>query len=56
MIERTVIFVEVGHGLVRQPFFVDAVVEEDRLVGIVALKDLLELISLKLQIESPGRG
>ena len=32
------------------------VVEEDRLVGIIALKDLLELISLKLQIESPGRG
>jgi predicted transcriptional regulator len=32
------------------------VVEHDRLVGIVALKDLLELISLKLQIESPGRG
>jgi CBS domain containing-hemolysin-like protein len=32
------------------------VVEQDLLVGIVALKDLLELISLKLQIESPGRG
>jgi predicted transcriptional regulator len=32
------------------------VVEDDRLVGIIALKDLLELISLKLQIESPGRG
>lgn len=32
------------------------VVEGDRLVGIIALKDLLELISLKLQIESPGRG
>lgn len=32
------------------------VVENDRLVGIIALKDLLELISLKLQIESPGRG
>jgi CBS domain containing-hemolysin-like protein len=32
------------------------VVEHDRLVGIIALKDLLELISLKLQIESPGRG
>ena len=30
------------------------VVENDRLVGIIALKDLLELISLKLQIESPG--
>jgi hypothetical protein len=26
------------------------------LVGIIALKDLLELISLKLQIEAPGRG
>ena len=25
-------------------------------VGIIALKDLQELISLKLQIESPGRG
>ena len=32
------------------------VVEDDRLVGIIALKDLLELISLKLQIEQPGRG
>ena len=32
------------------------VVENDRLVGIIALKDLLELISLKLQIESPGAG
>jgi len=32
------------------------VVEDDRLVGIIALKDLLELISLKLQIESPGHG
>jgi Zn-dependent protease/predicted transcriptional regulator len=32
------------------------VVEGERLVGIIALKDLLELISLKLQIESPGRG
>jgi Zn-dependent protease/predicted transcriptional regulator len=32
------------------------VVEHDRLVGIIALKDLLELISLKLQIESPERG
>jgi Zn-dependent protease/predicted transcriptional regulator len=32
------------------------VVEGDRLVGIIALKDLLELISLKLQIEAPGRG
>jgi Zn-dependent protease/predicted transcriptional regulator len=32
------------------------VVENDRLVGIIALKDLLELISLKLQIESPGRS
>jgi predicted transcriptional regulator len=32
------------------------VVEDDRLVGIIALKDLLEIISLKLQIESPGRG
>jgi len=32
------------------------VVEDDRLVGIIALKDLLELISLKLQIEAPGRG
>lgn len=32
------------------------VVDDDRLVGIIALKDLLELISLKLQIESPGRG
>jgi Zn-dependent protease/predicted transcriptional regulator len=31
------------------------VVEDDRLVGIIALKDLLELISLKLQIETPGR-
>ena len=30
------------------------VVEHDRLVGIIALKDLLELISLKLQIESRG--
>lgn len=28
------------------------VVEDDRLVGIISLKDLLELISLKLQIES----
>jgi Zn-dependent protease/predicted transcriptional regulator len=32
------------------------VVEDDRLVGIIALKDLLEIISLKLQIEAPGRG
>ena len=32
------------------------VVEDDRLVGVIALKDLLEIISLKLQIESPGRG
>ena len=32
------------------------VVENDRLVGVIALKDLLEIISLKLQIESPGRG
>jgi predicted transcriptional regulator len=32
------------------------VVDDDRLVGIIALKDLLELISLKLQIEAPGRG
>jgi Zn-dependent protease/predicted transcriptional regulator len=32
------------------------VVENDRLVGIIALKDLLELISLKLQIEAPGSG
>jgi Zn-dependent protease/predicted transcriptional regulator len=32
------------------------VVEDDRLVGVISLKDLLELISLKLQIESPGRG
>lgn len=32
------------------------VVEDDRLVGIIALKDLLELISLKLEIESPGHG
>jgi Zn-dependent protease/predicted transcriptional regulator len=32
------------------------VVEDNRLVGIISLKDLLELISLKLQIESPGRG
>lgn len=32
------------------------VVEDDRLVGIIALKDLLELISLKLRIEAPGRG
>ena len=32
------------------------VVEDDRLVGVIALKDLLELISLKLEIESPGRG
>ena len=32
------------------------VVDDDRLVGIIALKDLLEIISLKLQIESPGRG
>ena len=32
------------------------VVEGDRLVGVISLKDLLELISLKLQIESPGRG
>jgi len=32
------------------------VVEDDRLVGIIALKDLLELISLKLEIESPGRS
>lgn len=31
------------------------VVENDRLVGIIALKDLTELLSLKLQIESPGR-
>jgi len=29
------------------------VVDADRLVGIISLKDLLELISLKLQIESP---
>ena len=28
------------------------VVEDDRLIGIISLKDLLELISLKLQIES----
>jgi len=32
------------------------VVDDDRLVGIIALKDLLELISLKLRIEAPGRG
>ena len=32
------------------------VVENNRLVGIIALKDLLEIISLKLQIEAPGRG
>ena len=32
------------------------VVENDRLVGIIALKDLLELISLKLRIEPPQRG
>ena len=32
------------------------VVEDDRLVGVISLKDLLELISLRLQIESPGRG
>ena len=32
------------------------VIEDDRLVGIIALKDLLELISLKLQIESPESG
>jgi Zn-dependent protease/predicted transcriptional regulator len=32
------------------------VVEDDRLVGIIALKDLLELISLKLRIESPRHG
>ena len=32
------------------------VVEDDRLIGIIALKDLLEIISLKLQIEAPGRG
>jgi predicted transcriptional regulator len=32
------------------------VVEDERLVGIIALKDLLEIISLKLQIEAPGRG
>lgn len=31
------------------------VVENDRLVGIIALKDLTELLSLKLQIETPGR-
>ncbi|MDH3756203.1 MAG: site-2 protease family protein [Gammaproteobacteria bacterium] len=31
------------------------VVEDDRLVGVIALKDLLEIIALKLQIESPGR-
>ncbi len=31
------------------------VVENDRLVGIIALKDLTELLSLKLQIEAPGR-
>ena len=30
------------------------VVENERLVGIIALKDLTELLSLKLQIESPG--
>jgi Mg2+/Co2+ transporter CorC len=32
------------------------VADGERLVGIIALKDLLELISLKLQIEAPGRG
>ena len=32
------------------------VVENSALVGIISLKDLLELISLKLQIELPGRG
>jgi Zn-dependent protease/predicted transcriptional regulator len=32
------------------------VVENGALVGIISLKDLLELISLKLQIELPGRG
>ena len=31
------------------------VVEDDRLVGVIALKDLLEIIALKLQSESPGR-
>jgi len=31
------------------------VVDADRLVGIISLKDLLELISLKLQIEAPRR-
>jgi Zn-dependent protease/CBS domain-containing protein len=31
------------------------VVENDRLVGIIALKDLTELLSLKLQIEAPGK-
>ena len=31
------------------------VVENERLVGIIALKDLTELLSLKLQIETPGR-
>ncbi len=32
------------------------VVENERLVGIIALKDLTELLSLKLQIEAPGRN
>lgn len=32
------------------------VVEDERLVGIIALKDLTELLSLKLQIETPGRA
>jgi hypothetical protein len=30
------------------------VAEHGRLVGIIALKDLLELIALKLQIEAPS--
>ena len=32
------------------------VVEGDRLVGIIALKDVLELIALKMEIERPGTG
>jgi CBS domain containing-hemolysin-like protein len=32
------------------------VVDGDRLVGVIALKDVMELIALKMEIERPGGG
>jgi hypothetical protein len=31
------------------------VVDDGQLVGMISLKDLLELIALKLEIDPPGR-